>query len=107
MNGELLIQTDVIGKVVDNAMDVSPFTSTVYGFLILLLLVGNFIIYRLYINERKITKELSEKGLEVAALVGKLQVMVENQKDIPTALALVRDRVELTHQLIVKLLKID
>lgn len=103
----LLIQAGVVDKVVDNALNVSPFSSAVYGFLILLLLGGNAVIYKMYLNERKTAKELSEKALEVASLIGRLQVMVENQKDVPTALILIRERVELTHQLIVKLLKIE
>ena len=101
------LQTDVLNRIVDHAIDVSPFSATVYGFVIVLLVVGNIVTYRLYLHERTNSKELSEKALEVASLIGRLQVMIESQKDLPLSFVLVRDKVEQIHLLLLKLLKAD
>lgn len=106
INMELFLQSVALDKAVATALEVHPGSQIVYGFIILLLILGCVVLWNMYNSERKVTKELTDKAMEISILVAKIQTTIDLQKELPKEIGIIKDNITKLYELVLKAINI-
>lgn len=71
----------LVGEVVEQASKASPFSEVVYSLIVLILLIGCIVFFRLYVSEKKHNRKMSEKALGLAEIVTSVKLRMDDEKD--------------------------
>jgi hypothetical protein len=85
----LLLQVSMpdMDKLIEEGSKLTPNTEAVFGYIVMLLLFFLGVFIYLYIAQKMYTRKLSEKSLDLAHLVTKIQIRLEDQKELPAKIS--------------------